>query len=356
MQNRLSSLRAALSRREIDAAIITAPKNIGYLCGFFYDDGYLFITEKSAFIVTDFRYEEEAAKFAFADFEIVTPKDRLAFLNEVCKKESIRSIGFESASMTVAEYNRFSSALAVSYVPMGDVLTEMRSKKSGEEIETIRHAQGIADRAFSHILTILDPRMTETEVALELGYFMQKQGASGCSFETIAVSGSASALPHGKCRNIPLSHGFLTMDFGCVYQGYCSDMTRTVVIGKATDEMKRLYNTVLEAQLAALSVIKSGALAKDVDAIARTIIDSAGYKGAFGHGLGHGVGLDIHELPRLSPSAEEVKLEAGNIVTVEPGIYLAGKYGCRIEDMGCVTEDGFDNFTASRKDLIELFV
>ncbi len=355
MKNRLPDFKEALARRKIDAAIITDPKNIGYLCGFFYEDGYLFITQKRAFLVTDFRYEEEAQKYALGDFETVTPKDRHAFLNEICQSDGVKSIGFESKRMTVAEYNTLSSAISLSFVPMGDILTEMRAKKSDEEIAAIRHAQSIADRAFSHVLNFITPSVTETEIALELAYFMQKQGASGTSFETIAVSGEASALPHGKCRNIPISKGFLTMDFGCVYQGYCSDMTRTVSIGKATDAMKHLYKTVLDAQLAAISVIKAGADCKDVDAIARAVIDTGGYKGAFGHSLGHGVGLDIHELPRLSPNAQGIKLESGNIVTVEPGIYLAGKHGCRIEDMGCVTDGGFDNFTASTKDLIELF-
>ncbi len=355
MKKRFSDFKETLARREIDAAIITDPKNIGYLCGFFYDDGYLFITQKHAFLVTDFRYEEEAAKYALNDFEAVTPKDRHAFLHEICQSDGVKSIGFESKRMTVAEYNTLSSAVSLTFIPMGDILTEMRAKKSEEEIAAIRHAQSIADCAFSHILDFITPTVTETEIALELAYFMQKQGASGTSFETIAVSGASSALPHGKCRNIPISKGFLTMDFGCVYHGYCSDMTRTVSIGKATDEMKHLYKTVLDAQLAAISVITAGADCKDVDAVARDVIDAGGYRGAFGHSLGHGVGLDIHELPRLSPNAQGVKLAAGNIVTVEPGIYLAGRYGCRIEDMGCVTENGFDNFTASDKELIELF-
>jgi Xaa-Pro aminopeptidase len=257
--------------------------------------------------------------------------------------------------MTVAQYNGFERELTVDFVPLGTMLTDLRSVKTEEEIAKIKCAQKITDLAFSHILSIMHPKMTETEVALELAYFMQKNGAAGTSFETIAVSGAASALPHGKCRNLPISKGFLTMDFGCVYQGYCSDMTRTVAIGKASEDMKHLYQTVLSAQAAAIQSIRAGAVCADVDAVARTIIEQNGYKGAFGHGLGHGVGLDIHELPNLSPSAKEQRLRSGNIVTVEPGIYLRGKYGCRIEDMGCVTEGGFDNFTSASKELIELF-
>ncbi|MCQ2385832.1 MAG: M24 family metallopeptidase, partial [Clostridia bacterium] len=189
---------------------------------------------------------------------------------------------------------------------------------------------------------------------LELEFFMRKNGASSTSFDIIAVSGESSALPHGKCRKQPLSHGFFTMDFGCTVDGYCSDMTRTVVMGKATSEMKRLYQTVLTAQEAALAAIKPGCLCRTADEIARNIIEQNGYHGAFGHSLGHGVGLYIHEKPNLSPNAGEKALEKGNVVTVEPGIYLMGKYGCRIEDMGMVTENGFDDFTHSPKELMEI--
>ncbi len=354
MNVRLEEFRDMLAKRDIESAIITDYKNIGYLSRFFYDDGYLFITHKSAFLITDFRYTEEATQKA-CGFEVVAPKNRHDFLNDILQRDRIKNIGFESASMTVCDYHSFTADLTVPFVPMGDILSAMRAKKSEEEILCIKKAQSITDKAYSHILSILTPSMTETDIALELSYFMSKNGASGTSFDIIAASGASSALPHAKCRKEPISRGFLTMDFGCVYDGYCSDMTRTVVIGKADAEMKRIYRTVLEAQSAAISVIKCGALCKDIDAIARAIIDNEGYKGAFGHSLGHGVGLNIHELPRLSPGASNVKLECGNIVTVEPGIYLTGKYGCRIEDMGCVTENGFDNFTESSKDLIELF-
>ena len=202
---------------------------------------------------------------------------------------------------------------------------------------------------------MMTPKMTEKEVALELEFFMRREGAERASFEIIAVSGASSALPHGKCRNQKLSSGFLTMDFGCTVGGYCSDMTRTVVIGKADGEMKRLYQTVLDAQMAALAQIGPGKTGAEIDGIARSLIDNAGYMGAFGHGLGHGVGLYIHEAPSLSARAAEYKLQKGNVVTVEPGIYLMGKYGCRIEDMGAITANGFDNFTHSTKECIELF-
>ena len=190
----------------------------------------------------------------------------------------------------------------------------------------------------------------------QLEYFMRKNGAEGASFEIIAVSGAASALPHGKSRAIPLCKGFLTMDFGCTVGGYCSDMTRTVVIGKADAEMRRLYDTVLAAQSAALEMLSEGVGCIAADRVARDIIDGAGYSGCFGHGLGHGVGMLVHEAPRLSQYAEaDAVLARGHVVTVEPGIYIEGKYGCRIEDMVAIDKDGkLLNFTKSPKHLIEI--
>ena len=199
--------------------------------------------------------------------------------------------------------------------------------------------------------------MTEIEVALELEFFMRRQGANGLAFDTIAVSGSASSLPHGVPRACKLEKGFLTMDFGARVGGYCSDMTRTIVIGKADAEIKKLYHTVLSAQLAALDAAKEGASCAGLDKIARDIIDANDcYKGAFGHSLGHGVGLLVHENPRLSPKAsKDDRLQRGNVVTFEPGIYLESKYGCRIEDMVAIRPDGtVHNFTRSTKELIEL--
>ena len=196
--------------------------------------------------------------------------------------------------------------------------------------------------------------MTEIDVALELEMFMRRAGADAIAFQTIAVSGAKSALPHGVPAATPLSRGFLTMDFGAAVGGYCSDMTRTVALGKASAEMKGIYNTVLEAQALGIAAICDGVPCALVDAAARSHIDGAGYRGLFGHSFGHGVGLEIHEAPRLS-SRNRGPLRAGNAVTAEPGIYRIGECGCRIEDMGIVTEDGFMNLTRSPKELIELF-
>ncbi|MBE6655434.1 MAG: aminopeptidase P family protein [Ruminococcaceae bacterium] len=355
MNTKLSAFRALLNKNETDAAIITDEMNIGYLCGYYYTDGYLYIDSESAYIITDSRYDAEAKVHASTEFSVIVPKNRNEFLKELIGNHSVKTLGFENRSMTVAQYNGFERELNVDFVPLGLMLTEMRAVKTPDEIAKIKRAQEITDLAFSHILSIMHPTMTETEVALELSYYMQKNGAGGASFNIVAVSGEASAYPHGMCRPIPLSAGFLTMDFGCMYDHYLSDMTRTVVVGKATSEMKHLYQTVLTAQERALEVIREGADCKAVDSVAREYIDGNGYRGAFGHSLGHGVGLYVHESPNLSPNTLGKTLVAGNVVTVEPGIYLPGKYGCRIEDMGAVTKEGFDNFTHSTKELIELF-
>lgn len=352
--SRLTTFRERLLQREVQAALIMDEVSIAYLCGYRYTDGYLFITKERALAVTDFRYFEEAEANIAPGFEVVMPENRLSLLLDVMKAEGIKTVGYDSQTMTVAQFRYFEESLSAAFVPVGDILRDMRTRKDREEIDCIRQAQKMTDKAFEHILSFLNPARTETEVALELEFFMRGQGASAVSFELIAISGRASALPHGKCRPIPLEKGFLTMDIGCIYKGYCSDMTRTVSIGKATPDMKRLYNTVAQAQTAALSVISAGKKCRDIDAVARQIIEEAGYHGAFGHGLGHGVGLEIHEAPSLSPRAGDAILQPGHVVTVEPGIYIPGRYGCRIEDMGVVTETGFEDFTASPKELIEI--
>ena len=355
MSKQLSLFREKLKKNETDAAIIFDEKNIGYLSGYYYTDGYLYIDAQSAYLITDHRYDAEAKVHAYPEFTVTVPKNRNESLADLVKTHSIKSLGFENTVMTVAQYNNIERAINVDFVPLGAMLTEMRSVKTPDEIEKIKRAQSITDSAFSHLLSIMQPSMTETDIALEFAYFVQKNGASSTSFDPIVVSGEASAYPHGMCRPLPLNKGFLTMDIGCTVDHYRSDMTRTVVIGKATQEMKHLYQTVLTAQERAIASVKAGVFCDELDAVARDHIDSCGYRGAFGHGLGHGVGLYIHELPNLSPNAKGRSLVKGNIITVEPGIYLPGKYGCRIEDMGAVTEDGFDNFTKSPKELIELF-
>ncbi len=348
-------LRARMSEKGIDAVMVTDELNQRYLLNYPFTDGLLLITAKHAYMITDFRYEEEAKKHADPAFEVVIPSPRVAFVTDVLAQDHVKTLGYEDTRMTVAEYHDLEERyVSVTLVPLGALLEDLREIKTDAEIELMKVAQSITDRAFTHLLSVITPNMTEIEVAIELEFEMRRLGAEGVAFETIAVSGDASALPHGHPRAEKLHHGFLTMDFGAKYKGYCSDMTRTIIIGRADDEMKRLYNTVLNAQTSAISAIKAGEDCMEMDKIARDIIDDAGYRGCFGHSLGHGVGMFIHENPRMSTRSGGRRLVAGQVVTAEPGIYISGQYGCRIEDMLLVQENGNYDFTASRKDLIEI--
>ncbi len=344
---------------EGEAALISSPQNQFYLSGFHYSDGYLLVLAHKAFLLADFRYAEAAELQADKAFEVICPK--CTMLEAVCEllgEWGVKTLLLEEDHVTVSLHSRLANAIPEVTLQAGvsRTLRALRSIKDEKEIAAIAAAQQITDAAFTHILGYIKHGVREIDVALELEFFMRRAGAQGIAFDTIAVSGSASSLPHGVPRNVPLEKGFLTMDFGARFGGYCADMTRTVVIGSADAEMKRLYNTVLQAQRAALEMAAGGVSCRALDRVARDIIDGAGYGGCFGHSLGHGVGIDVHEEPRLSSRvAEDAVLRAGHVVTVEPGIYLVGKYGCRIEDMIAVNADGsVHNFTKSQKELIEL--
>lgn len=355
--DKLYNLRADMRLKNIDAVIILDELNQRYMSDFAFTDGLLLITLNSAHLITDFRYYEMALETACKAFEVVMPQSKDEYISAVFEREAIKTVGMEWSSVSYAVYNSYVNKYSTrKFVDLGDTLDVLRQLKTEEEIDMMQKAQNITDAAFSHLLKMITPNMTEQDVAVELEYAMRKGGASGFAFDTIAVSGDASALPHGTPRNILLKRGFLTMDFGAKYNGYCSDMTRTIVIGKADDEMKKLYNTVLAAQRAALNFLCAGCDAGEADKVARDIIDSVPeFKGAFGHSLGHSVGLFVHENPRVSPKSFGRKLRVGEIVTVEPGIYLFGKYGCRIEDMVAIEDGGVYNFTHSAKELIEIY-
>lgn len=354
----LSKLLSKLSGAKNDALIVTSEVNQRYISGFPFTDGYLLIMPEKSYLVTDFRYTEAARAKADSALEVVAPGNMLSFIAERLAEFGAKNYLFEEATLSYATLERMKTAIAgVEAVPGASAMLDgLREFKDDEELSNIARAQDIADAAFTHILSFIKPDMTELEVSLELEFFMRRNGAEAAAFDTIAVSGTASSMPHGVPRPVKLERGFLTMDYGARVNGYCSDMTRTIVIGKADADMKKLYNTVLQAQLAGLDAVCAGADCRGVDKVARDIIYSAGYEGCFGHGLGHGVGMYIHEAPRLSPGAREgAKLIEGQIVTVEPGIYIEGKYGCRIEDMVCVKKDGMHDFAHSPKELIELF-
>lgn len=336
----------------VDAFLTTDGVTRFYLTNFKSSNGFLFITKKSAHFYTDFRYIEAAEKECVGcEVSVESYKEAVA---QIIEKEKIGTIAFEDELVTVAALEGLKNTFpSCSFVSVGTLVSDMMSLKTPEEMEKIRKAQEITDKAFAAVLPLLRPDMKETDVAAELEYQMKKFGASDKSFDTIAVSGTNSARPHGVPRPIQLEKGFLTMDFGCIYGGYCSDMTRTVVIGKADADMKKVYDTVLQAQRAAIEAVREGMTGSELDRIARDIIYGAGYEGCFGHGLGHGVGLLIHEPLRISSFGKK-PLEKGHVFTVEPGIYLKGKYGVRIEDMIQMTENGPLDITKSPKELIEI--
>lgn len=351
---KLEKIRIQMKERQIDAVLIYDELNQRYLSDFAFTDGYLLITAERALLVTDFRYREMAEKAA-AGYEILTPKSDEDVIAQVIADCGVKVIGFEGGVVSYARYHKLVTRYdGVEFVDIGDMVEQLRRVKDAVEISKIQKAQNITDSAFSHLLSVITPDMTEIEVAAELEYAMKKGGADTTAFGTIAVSGPSSSMPHGHPENVKLRRGFLTLDFGACLDGYCSDMTRTIVIGRADADMKRLYDTVLRAQEAALAYLGGGGRnCYTADKCARDIID-ADYKGAFGHSLGHGVGLAVHESPALSPRAKDNLLYCGDVVTIEPGIYLAGKYGCRIEDMVAITDAGIHNFTNSPKDLIEI--
>lgn len=352
---RYERLRAYMKESGIDAVYVSSPENILYMSGYSNPDGHMLITQSASYFYNDFRYIEAANAESFDCVTVCLSTDSTLF--DVVKSDIIKTVGVEDTRLTLADYTILSeklSELGASCICMGDLFTELRAVKDAEEIESIVAAQRIAEAALDHVLGIITPEMTEIELAAELEYHMKRGGSEMPAFDTIAVSGSASSRPHGVPRNCKLERGFLTMDFGAKKNGYCSDMTRTVVIGKADGDMKKLYNTVLTAQIEAEAAVAEGADCGEIDRVARDIIYSAGYEGCFGHGLGHGVGLLIHELPNENMRSFGRRLAVGNVVTVEPGIYIAGRYGCRIEDMMAIGENGAVNLTKAPRELIEI--
>ncbi len=340
----------------IDAVLISNGNNMRYVSGFAGETGYLYISKKHHMVITDFRYTYQAEAEA-EGYEIVTigSGGYEEAINDILRADNVKRLGFESNDTLYSRYEDLTDKLIVDeLIPIKDEITRLRRIKTPKELDYIRQAEGIGDKVFTEILSYIKPGMTELEVAARIEYLLKVYGGERTSFSAIVASGVNSSMPHAVPSKKKIEAGdFLTMDYGCVYEGYCSDMTRTIVVGKASDKQKEIYSIVLEAQLAALDVIKAGIKGKDVDKVARDIIYKAGYEGCFGHGLGHSVGLFIHENPRLSPSEDEI-IEAGMIETVEPGIYVRGFGGVRIEDLVEVTEDGHINYTHSDKSLIEL--
>lgn len=354
MMLRVEKLRKKMQEENLDSFLITSPYNLRYLTNFTGTTGLAVITLEKAFFITDFRYTEQAAAQA-QGFEII--KNVGPIFEEVAdlvQKEGLRELGFEETTVSFLEYSVLEEIIDAQLIPISGMIEELREIKDEEEIAIIEKACSIADLSYDHILKMIQPGMTEIEVANQLDFYMRSLGASGVSFETIVASGLRSAMPHGVASKKIIEQGdLITIDFGCYYEGYVSDMTRTFAIGDPGEQLKEIYQIVLEAQLAVLEVAKPGVTGKQLDAVARDYITKHGYGEAFGHSTGHGIGLEIHEGPNVSVRAEK-QFVPGNIITDEPGIYLPGIGGVRIEDDLLITSDGNRVLTHSPKELIIL--
>ncbi len=356
---RLAKL-ASMLPPEMDAALITALQNRRYYTGFPSSAGTVLVTREECYFIIDSRYFE-AAEQRIKSCKVILQDKLSQQLQELLDKHGAKSLGLESDGITMREYLRyqewFPGIELLADNRLSDLIVGQRQCKSQEEIRALQAVQDLADKTFTYILEYIKPGKTEREIALEMEYYSRKLGSAGPSFPFIVVSGKNGSMPHGVPSDKPVERGeLLTMDFGCLVDGYPSDMTRTVAIGQVSEEQRQVYQTVLAAQLAALEHIRPGAVCSEVDKVARDYInnqDGGIYKGLFGHGLGHGMGLDVHESPAFNQICHE-KLKVGMVMSVEPGIYLPGKFGVRIEDIIVVTEDGYRNFTASPKDLIVL--
>ena len=352
----IERIREALRRNCTDAILLTDEKNRRYVTGFHSTAGAVYVSKRRAVFYTDFRYIE-AAKSAITNCEvrqICSGETYSSVMNMLCREDGVRTIALEDDCLTYKEYCSWEKALHAKVEPQHDLMNILRTVKSKDELERIIRAQRIAEKSFEEILNDIKPGVSEREIAARLTYKMLHYGAENMSFDPIVVSGTNSSRPHGVPSDKLIENGdFVTMDFGCIYEGYCSDMTRTIAVGSVTNEMRTVYDTVLREQKAVIKIDRAGVTGREVDAAARDLIAGAGYGDCFGHGFGHGVGLYIHEAPNAAPSAQK-PLPAGAILTAEPGIYLEGRFGVRIEDMLYLTEDGCINLTEAPKQLIIL--
>ncbi len=354
----IEALQKAIRENDkFDGALIFSEENRRYFTGFASTDGYLLVSADKAIFITDSRYIEAAQK-KIQNCEVRLQGKTYSQLLETFIEMGVQRVAVEASRVSLAEFARLQEGLEPLYVlsdsTLDEIITTQREVKRPEEIEKILAAQKIAEDAFEHICGFIKPGKTEKEVALELDFYMLSHGAEALSFETIAVTGKKTSMPHGVPDDTVIQNGdFVTMDYGAVVDGYHSDMTRTVAVGEVSEEQKKIYNIVLEAQTAVCDGVKAGMTGKEGDALARDIIEKAGYGAYFGHGTGHGVGVEIHEEPRFSPTCGAT-LVANNVVTSEPGIYLPGKFGVRIEDMVRITENGCENLTKCPKELIIL--
>lgn len=349
---RLQKLREFMASKGLDGFLVIQPENRRYLSGFTGSFGVLLITQDSAFIATDFRYYEQVERECPGFTLVKVEKQLTDVLPKMMEEAGVKTLGFESFYLTVDEYRKWKRLTrGVKWVPCEDVVGKIRSVKSPEELQAIRQAISLADEAFQHFCQIVRPGMSEKEAAWEIETFMRTHGADKVAFDLIVASGPNGALPHARASERIIKEGEpIVVDIGCVVNGYCSDLTRTVILGKADDRFREIYSIVLKAQEKAEKAIKPGMRARRADSIARKVIEKAGYGPQFGHGLGHGIGLAVHELPRVGKVSRDT-LQAGNVITVEPGIYISGWGGIRLEDVVLIKEDGAEVLTRAPKGL-----
>ena len=354
--NNVKRIQQELRRRGLDGVLVTDEKNQRYASGFPITDGAVVVGVEKSWLITDSRYIEAAEAAVDGSLTEVILYDRehplTGIIRGVCS--GMARLAAEDKKLSHAGYLGYEKALVRELIPAGDLFEMLRASKSEGEIACMIEAQRISEKALETGMHIIRPGMTERQVAAELVYNMLKNGSEGNSFDPIVVTGSKTSLPHGVPGDKVIQPGdFVTMDFGSIKHGYCSDMTRTVAVGRASDEMRNVYDTVLRAQLAGIAAARAGVPGKEIDAAARKVISDAGYGKYFGHGFGHSLGLDIHEWPNANPSGE-APMPAGAVCSAEPGIYIPGRFGVRIEDVMVIRESGAEIITKAPKELVVL--
>ena len=353
--NHFSNIAVCLKERGLDAMLITSAPGEFYAAGF-HGEGVAVITPDKSWYWTDSRYIEAAGQIV-SGAEVAMPAAGMNYrklVQQVVERCGVKMLGFEDEYMSVSDHRLWSEALTAELVPASGLLTDLRMIKDGDELAAMREAQRVTDEAFSEILNDIKPGISESEIAARLTYLMACKGAERNSFDPIVATGANGSKPHAVPGAALVRPGqFVTMDFGCVVGGYCSDMTRTVAVGQPSDEMKLVYDTVLKAHLAGIAAARGGVKGSDVHNAAAQVIAAAGYGDCFGHGFGHSLGIEIHENPRFSPFWDK-PIPAGAMLSAEPGIYLPGKFGVRIEDVIMLTDDGCIDITNSPKELIIL--
>lgn len=355
--NQIERIQEQLKKQGLDGLLLTDEKNQRYAAGFAFTDGAVLVGRERAWLITDSRYIEAASASAAPGVTVwLYDRERplQSRLKEAIREAGMERLAAEDGKLSHREYLAYEKALGRSLYPAGELMAKLRAAKTEAELHAMRAAQAIAERALEEVLGLIRPGMTEKQVMAELVYRTLRHGSEGNAFDPIVVSGPNTSLPHGVPGDRVIRRGdFVTMDFGCLKGGYCSDMTRTVAVGEATEEMRNVYDIVLKAQLAGIAVARAGIPGREIDAAARKVITEAGYGPYFGHGFGHSLGLDIHEAPSPNTRGEE-PMPVGAVCSAEPGIYLPGRFGVRIEDVLILREEGCEVITKAPKELLIL--